>query len=66
MCKEKDLSGHLAYSWDDREKKIEKLWLPAITPPDSFKAVAEKVERAKNIKNRPLLKKERRGKIKDI
>ena len=36
-----------AYLWDSKSKRIEKCWVDALTPPSSFRAVAERFEAQK-------------------
>jgi len=54
-----DIPDRLAYIWDIHTKKVEKTWLPAMVPPSSFRAVADKVSQEK-----ALRAKQRKGIIK--
>jgi DNA-directed RNA polymerase sigma subunit (sigma70/sigma32) len=58
-----DVSARLAYCWDQQAKRIEKVWLLAINPPSSLRAVANRVAATKvaKITAKALRSMKRRG-----
>ena len=61
-----DVEKRLAYCWDQQAKRIEKVWLLALTPPSSLRAVANRVVASKAAKftAKALQSMRRRGIIK--
>lgn len=61
-----DVEKRLAYCWDQQAKRIDKVWLLAINPPSSLRAVANRVAATKAAKftAKALQSMKRRGIIK--
>lgn len=66
MADDLNVKKKLAYYWEMRERHIERIWIDAINPPSSLRAVANKVAASKAAKftAKALQSMKRRGIIK--
>jgi hypothetical protein len=45
-----EFKKRLAYQWEMKDHRIEKVWLPAVTPPSSLRTIANRIVASKAAK----------------